>query len=358
MADRGEEIEVVNEVEFLDQKLSEAQKFDLYRDLQGYRCLWETSNVDYKNRELKEKALEDLSQKFNLTQSFLKRQLHTLRTALVRELKKENEGQQSKWKFYDTLKYMKEDVQRSLKAKEESEWTEGETEQLIEYYKQNEQLWNHHLASYRDRQVRELNYKKLCELLPGRSHDDIKKQWNILKTIFNREVKKEEESKVSGAGTDAVYTSQWKYLKALMFIKGSDDVDPAVSTLDGKENERPAKKMKADRAREFEEVKLELYKEAIKCLQSPLPLSEPANTENRDDSISLFVKSLESTLRRFSGRHLAIAKKRINDVIFEVEMECYAPQGLSTSVPASSPLPSDLVAPAFSSGNLNWPYMH
>ena len=123
MADGGEEIEVVNEVEFLDQKLSEAQKFDLYRDLQGYRCLWETSNVDYKNRELKEKALEDLSQKFNLTQSFLKRQLHTLRTALVRELKKENEGQQSKWKlieYYDTLR-VHEGRRRHKKAVEHFE---------------------------------------------------------------------------------------------------------------------------------------------------------------------------------------------------------------------------------------------
>ena len=38
MEDGVEEIEAVNEVEFLDQKLSEAQKFDRYRDLQGYRA--------------------------------------------------------------------------------------------------------------------------------------------------------------------------------------------------------------------------------------------------------------------------------------------------------------------------------
>ena len=34
---------------------------------------------------------------------------------------------------------MKDDVVRSLKAKEETEWTEEETEQLIEFYKQNDQ---------------------------------------------------------------------------------------------------------------------------------------------------------------------------------------------------------------------------
>ena len=64
---------------------------------------------------------------------------------------------------------MKDDVVRSLKAKEETEWTEEETEQLIEFYKQNDQLWNHHLTSYRDRNLRDLNFKKLCEILPNRS---------------------------------------------------------------------------------------------------------------------------------------------------------------------------------------------
>ena len=87
---------------------------------------------------------------------------------------------------------MKEDIlrTRALKAKEESEWTENETEQLIEYYKQNDILWNHSLSSYKDRNLKELSYTKLSELLPGRSHDNIKSRWNVLKTIFNREIKK------------------------------------------------------------------------------------------------------------------------------------------------------------------------
>ena len=81
-----------------------------------------------------------------------------------------------------------------------------------------------------------------------------------------------------------------------MFIKGSDDVHPPFSTLanvDVKENERPNKKMKADKSRKVEAVKMELYKEAIKCHKSPVPVVEQAN---HNDSTSLFVKSLESTL--------------------------------------------------------------
>ena len=127
-----------------------------------------------------------------------------------------------------------------------------------------------------------------------------------------------------------------------MFIKGSDDVGPLFSILpntDVKENERLNKKMKADKSQEVEEVKMELYKEAIKCLKSLVPVVEQAN---HNDSTSLSVKSLESTLRRFS-RHLAIAKKAINDIIFDLEMEHYAPQSKTTPPSPSSSQPTGLV---------------
>ena len=127
------------------------------------------------------------------------------RTSLAREIKNQSDGLKSKWKFFDTLNYMKEDVLRSLKAKEESEWTENETEQLIEYYKQNHILWNHSLSSVP--QGQKLEGTELNKAFrAGRSHDDIKSRWNVLKPIFG--IKKEEDSKVSGTGTDAVYTSQ------------------------------------------------------------------------------------------------------------------------------------------------------
>ena len=110
---------------------------------------------------------------------------------------------------------------------------------------------------------------------------------------------------------------------------------------------------------------MELYKEAIKCLQTLLPVNVPGNidsTNNCNDEISLFVNSLQSTLRRFSYHHLTKARKRINDVLFDIEMECYVPE--SPSTPGSSSQPTHLVsrynpetlAPAFHTSNFNWPY--
>ena len=54
--------------------------------------------------------MEELSHKHNLSPGYLNRQLHTARTSLPREVKKESDGQKSKWKFFETLNYMKEDV--------------------------------------------------------------------------------------------------------------------------------------------------------------------------------------------------------------------------------------------------------
>ena len=80
---------------------------------------------------------------------------------------------------------MKEDVIRGIKAKEQKEWSDDEIEKLIEFYKVNEQLLNHKLVSYKDRNLKELNYARLMELLPGLNQEEVKKEWAMLRTIFN-----------------------------------------------------------------------------------------------------------------------------------------------------------------------------
>ena len=113
-----------------------------------------------------------------------------------------------------------------LQDKEEKAWAPEEVERLIDYYRDNEELWNHKLGEYRDRQLKELNLKSLSILLPGRRIDEIKKEWTNLKTIFSREVKREEGSKVSGTGTDSVYSSSWRYFKSTVCCS-SKGVNPA-----------------------------------------------------------------------------------------------------------------------------------
>ena len=47
MADAADE---EDEFEAVDQRLSESQKFSLYKDLEGYRSLWDTSYVPSKHK--------------------------------------------------------------------------------------------------------------------------------------------------------------------------------------------------------------------------------------------------------------------------------------------------------------------
>ena len=111
---------------------------------------------------------------------------------------------------------------------------------------------------------------------------------------------------------------------------------------------------KAKASREMEEAKLELYKEAIKCLKMPVPsaptLPAPAALSCDNDDIRVFLKSVESTLRRFSGRDLTRAKKKINDALYELEMELVHGETATASVP-----PTNYRMPLNNVSNLNWP---
>ena len=82
MADGEDELEAVE----VDQKLSEGHKFSLYKDLEAYRSLWDTSFVPSKSKQLnkqqKEKDLEELSKKYNLSPGYLKRCSFILRELL------------------------------------------------------------------------------------------------------------------------------------------------------------------------------------------------------------------------------------------------------------------------------------
>ena len=93
-----EVVEVENvetqDCEFISEKMSEAQRKDLCKELEKHPCLWETCGPEYKNRPRRSRALDELCQKFNISLNCLKKQLHSLGMAFTREVKKETtEGQ-------------------------------------------------------------------------------------------------------------------------------------------------------------------------------------------------------------------------------------------------------------------------
>ena len=99
--------------------------------------------------------MKELSEKYNIESSTFKKALHGFRTAFTREIKMEQEENEykSKWKYYGPLLFIKEEIVRGLKEKELKEWGPEEIEKLIDFDRENEQLWNHNLPNYRDRSL-------------------------------------------------------------------------------------------------------------------------------------------------------------------------------------------------------------
>ena len=94
-------------------------------------------------------------------------------------------------------------------------------------------------------------------------------------------------------------------------------------------------------------------------MKIPVPVAAPAPPPPpsvETDEITVFLKNIESTLRRFSGRFRAIAKRRINDVVSDLEMEFYS----DTQQPAVSHTaitPTRAPLHEMNGSNFNWSFM-
>jgi hypothetical protein len=165
-----------------------------------------------------------------LTSDGLKKLLHSLHTSMIREIKRsqEQEHYESKWKFYKHLKFLEDEIVKGLQ--QEPEWSDEETMTVIEFYHTNPVLWNHCLSEYKDRNLKKLAMDKLTAILSC-SEEEIKNHWHSIKTVFDREDKRQKSSKKSGTSTSQVYKSNWKYFDCLAFVRDCAEVDVSKSTL-------------------------------------------------------------------------------------------------------------------------------
>lgn len=68
-------------------------------------------------------------------------------------------------------------------------------------------------------------YDILCR---GLSQEELVKKMGSMRTYFGKEVGKERNSKMSGAGRKDVYTSKWPFYSSLEFLK--DNITPRRTT--------------------------------------------------------------------------------------------------------------------------------
>ena len=102
---------------------------------------------------------------------------------MIPEIKKSANGNESKWKFYKEFDFLVGSL-----TKKRNEFESVEIEQLIDSYRGNEPLWNHHLKGYRDRNFREVKLRELMEQFEGQfTVAEIKQRWHNLLTNYKKE---------------------------------------------------------------------------------------------------------------------------------------------------------------------------
>lgn len=90
----------------------------------------------------------------------------------------------------------------------------------------------------------------------------------------------------------------------------------------------------------MEKAKLDIYQEAIEVLKATPPTFNEGISGCGE--MEVFGRLMAETLSRFDGQQRAFAKKRINDVPFEIEMEgsLHGPSSLSVMQPNYSSTPN------------------
>ena len=162
-------------------KLSDEEKKVLIKFYKENPALWNFSDPYYKNKVqrslIKTKLLTAFENKY--TEDVLEKIFHSLRTSMLREV-----NPKKIWKFFDDMEFLRGD----LNKKKGVQFEVDELERIIDFYRENASLWNHHLNEYRDRNLREVLLDKLAVEFNGKfTVADLKQQWHNLITTYKRE---------------------------------------------------------------------------------------------------------------------------------------------------------------------------
>ncbi|KAF5275146.1 hypothetical protein FQR65_LT16769 [Abscondita terminalis] len=207
----------------------------------------------------------------------------------------------------------------------------------------------------RERDLRNSALDKLLskykEIDAKATRDAVLKKINSLRTAYQKERKKVEESTRSGAGADAVYVPKLWYYQELSFINDQNVARTSVSNMD--ENEGSADEeqqieqhhMDIDNNWQPNEILTQANEEsdhdgseAVNSARRPKPkrknednlvnkvlqsvndhFKRPRDEVRKEDRHDIYCKSIASKLRELPRQQRMLAEKLMNDVIFEAE---------------------------------------
>ena len=121
---------------------------------------------------------------------------------------------------------------------ESKNFKEAERDFLIDcirLYKELPSLWKIKSEDYNDRNKKIRDYRilleKYRERYPKAAVEDVKKKFNALRTNFRKEMKKVENSKKSGAGSEDLYEPTLWYYSEMEFLKDQETPSESICTI-------------------------------------------------------------------------------------------------------------------------------
>ncbi|RVE39903.1 hypothetical protein evm_015447 [Chilo suppressalis] len=227
--------------------------------------------------------------------------------------------------------------------------------EFISIYQSEPCLWKVKSKIYHNRDLRNAALDKLLskykEIDAEANRDAVLKKINSLRTAYQKERKKVEESKRSGAGADAVYVPKLWYYKELSFINDQNVARTSVSNVD--ENEESADEeqqieqqhLDIDNNSQPNEILIQPNEEsdndgfvAGNSARRPKPkrknednlvnsvlqsvndhFQRPRDEVRKEDRHDIYCKSIASKLRDLPRQQRMLAEKLMNDVLFEAE---------------------------------------
>ena len=221
-------------------------------------------------------------------------------------------------------------------------WTDEETDILIDMFEESACLWDIFSKDYHLKDKRDKAYEKIQEELDI-PITEIKNKIIGLRSQLSREVAKTNQKK-SGQGVSENYKTSWVYWDRLQFLipviragKSKDTLQAPETLVDRQSTANPnvidendsqnqenwsqnsrTKSFKRKAEHELTSKKHEVLERCLNVLKEPL---QPQ--EKRQCHFSMYIAE---KLANFDRRTRMIAEKRINDIIFELEMGDHSSQ--------------------------------
>lgn len=185
-------------------------------------------------------------------------------------------------------------------------WTDEETSLLIDLWAQHENLFNTKHRMYFNRDARQKSIAAIEETLNSNNvaatAKQIAKKLTDLKNYFGAQKRMTESSKTSGAGTDEVFCSSWKFYDSLYFLNdaftprqtvsnASDEIEIAETPYENakKPSSKSEKKIASAQKNEMQRV-MSTAASALESIMSKRKIEKESAAEDEDDAFCNLLK--------------------------------------------------------------------